>query len=207
MPCDSDHPRREYPWLSVGFTLIELLVVIAIIAILASLLLPTLSRAKRAAESTVCKGNLRQFGLAMLMYVSDHDAYPPYYEFLGTNRDRKFWDSALRAYISKDWPVSASETSPYICPSYRRMNGFFAPGHTVQGDIYRGRNTPMGAYGYNWSGSQSSPVYKELEQASFMGRGVGGDLVSPSGGQKDLALRVLEWVNSSRKAALSQCKW
>jgi prepilin-type N-terminal cleavage/methylation domain-containing protein len=37
-----------------GFTLVELLVVIAVITILAALLLPALSRAKEAADRTVC---------------------------------------------------------------------------------------------------------------------------------------------------------
>jgi prepilin-type processing-associated H-X9-DG protein len=51
--------------------LVELLVVIVLLAILAALLLPALVRAKEGGRSAVCRGNLRQLELGMLMYADD----------------------------------------------------------------------------------------------------------------------------------------
>ena len=56
-----------------AFTLIELLVVIAIIAILAAILFPVFAQAKAAAKDTSNLSNVKQIGLAVMMYGADYD--------------------------------------------------------------------------------------------------------------------------------------
>ncbi len=56
-----------------AFTLIELLVVIAVIAILMAILMPVLKKAREAGQRAVCLGNLRQLGIAWMVYADEND--------------------------------------------------------------------------------------------------------------------------------------
>ena len=109
-----------------GFTLIELLVVIAIIAILAAVLLPTLGRAKSAAQRADCAGNLRQLGLATQMYLGDSGDFFFYRSQPPTTEGQQWWFGWIAggAEGHRAFDLSTGALFPYLrgsdvrlCPS------------------------------------------------------------------------------------------
>lgn len=76
-----------------GLSLVELLVVVAVISILAGILMPVLAQARRAAQKSACAANVRQLGLALRMYVDDHDGSYPMGAYLeGTSSSLSAWN-------------------------------------------------------------------------------------------------------------------
>ncbi len=83
---------RKHQTHRTGFTLIELLVVIAVLTLLMALLLPALRRARNQARAVVCQTKLKQWGMALELYLEDNEGRLPWHPSRllllgGTSRD------------------------------------------------------------------------------------------------------------------------
>lgn len=84
-----------------GFTLLELLVVLVVIAVLAAILTPTFQRTVSLSRAASCTSNLRQLGVALTVYLSDHNMVMPHMEGARSNlrEDVPVIDNTLDKYL------------------------------------------------------------------------------------------------------------
>ena len=143
-----------------AFTLVELLVVISIIAIIAGLLLPALSKARRQGKSTVCKNNLRQMGLATMLYGADNGDRLPYAWGVSHNANTNNFQTLLIPYVLKDRFNADQNTensdfakNVFRCPTRLKEN------HYRSNIDYPGTGNPWKiSYGMNQYTSLNFPV-------------------------------------------------
>jgi prepilin-type N-terminal cleavage/methylation domain-containing protein/prepilin-type processing-associated H-X9-DG protein len=149
-----------------GFTLIELLVVVAIIALLISILLPSLTRAKRNAKKSVCASNLHQIGLAMPAYAQDYGDWclSAPWEYLDEDGNVQPYNLVWLwgGEKGKDWPNLPAHRRlmyPYVhpefllCPEDRMARDYWPsdPNSDYQ-TLHEATGTSYPLNGYNWDG-------------------------------------------------------
>ena len=154
------------------FTLVELLVVVAIIGILASMLLPSLSKARAAAQLKVCMSNQRQTGLAAQLYAQTYNDH-----FVGDfnleGKSDMFFASKYLAFITDeaytgplvytDMSDRFREVGAYQCPSAKLDVALDFTVNSLDTEHFRKENKYRGVLAHN-----VSAFPKSLDEIAYL---------------------------------------
>jgi prepilin-type N-terminal cleavage/methylation domain-containing protein len=130
-----------------GFTLVELLVVIAIIGVLVGLLLPAVQSAREAARRSACGNNLKQIGMASLVYADARGFLPPariedqfatwaalILPQMEETAGYRLWNITTK-YATQTAAACAVQVKGYYCPARRKPGGLSTSGDPIPGAL------------------------------------------------------------------------
>ena len=204
-----------------AFTLIELLVVIAIIAILAAILFPVFAQAKEAAKKTQCLSNMKNVGLAVIMYGGDSDDVYPLVqrrptvdENVNGNNDAPVpWHILVNPYV-KNGNKAANATlgnneiagGVWNCPDFpdQKLAREYGLNSLVAGDTSQFNDFGGGVETTSLSQTAlNAPASKILiAEKGYMG----GEATQAGKNYEDAKLIAIEWAWGDNNFDLSQAK-
>lgn len=171
-----------------AFTLIELLAGIGIVAVLAALLLPVTTGMINKGKDTKCLSNLRQWGVALNLYLAESNAELP---FEG-NEENPTWAQVLSAENTRSWynvlpPYVDQKPLRDLTAADRRLiysgvkAGIFQCPRAIWQGNEKDRSGPTFSYAFNSKIFGSSSEQKRVVQLTYNGgANLNGRVVAPS---------------------------
>jgi prepilin-type N-terminal cleavage/methylation domain-containing protein/prepilin-type processing-associated H-X9-DG protein len=206
-----------------AFTLVELLVVIAIIGVLVALLLPAIQAARESARRMQCQNNLKQIGLGLLNYESNHKVFPPGYisDIDASGNDTgpgwgwaalilpQMEEASLYSQIHQDLPIEdaankVARVTPvpnYFCPTedFRRTWTAKSSGGTPICDV--AESNYVAVYGTGEPGSDGDGMFFRNSKVTTKDI-TDGTSKTLAAGERTHQLGPATWVGSVTGAAL-----